>query len=263
VISNPRLHDMNKLTALSIFAGATVVTAFTLPRVEPSATLTGRITLDPSAAEGTKVVYDGEKPEMKPIVIDAEKAKGCGTVDTADQSLLIGSGGGIANVVIAVEVAGAAVKAPEKPVVLDQKSCRYEPHVTVVPVGTTVEFANSDTIGHNVHTYPGKNDPFNETVAPGSKAARKLDKEDRIEVKCDIHPWMNSWIIVANTNHYAVTGADGSFSIPGLPAGEHNAKLWHEKLGKADAKIKVGADGKCEPLEVKMGAKKEGGGRKR
>lgn len=250
---------MKHITLFSIVAGAALATAFTLPKEPARATLTGSVVL----ADIGKVVLDGEKPEVKPLEIDKAKSEGCGTVDTQDQSLIFSKEGGIANVVVTVEIAGKEVKPAEKPVVLDQKTCRFEPHVMIVPVGTTVEFKNSDSISHNVHTYPQKNDQLNKMVASGKTEVQKLDKEDRIEIKCDIHPWMNSYLVVANTNFYAVTGADGSFKIEGLPAGEHKAKFWHEKLGKAEATIKVDADGKVAPVEVKMSLEKKGGGRKR
>ncbi|MBM3989591.1 MAG: hypothetical protein FJ298_01140 [Planctomycetes bacterium] len=250
---------MKNITLASIVAGAALATAFTLPAEPVRGTLTGSVLL----AETGKVLFDGEKPEVKPLAIDAAKSEGCGTVDTQDQSLMIGANGGIANVVVTVEIAGATVKAPEKPIVLDQKTCRFDPHVVIVPVGTTVEYKNSDAISHNVHTYPSKNEGLNKMVGAGAMEIQKLEKEDRIEIKCDIHPWMNSWLIVANTNHYAVSGADGTFTIEGLPAGEHKAKFWHEKLGKAEATIKVDADGKVAPVEVKMSAEKKGSGRRR
>lgn len=188
---------MKNITLASIVAGAALATAFTLPAEPVRGTLTGSVLL----AETGKVLFDGEKPEVKPLAIDAAKSEGCGTVDTQDQSLIIGANGGIANVVVTVEVAGATVKAPEKPVVLDQKTCRFDPHVAIVPVGTTIEYKNSDAISHNVHTYPSKNEGLNKMVGAGAMETQKLEKEDRIEIKCDIHPWMNSWLIVANTNH--------------------------------------------------------------
>ncbi len=47
-------------------------------------------------------------------------------------------------------------------------------------------------------------------------------------VECDIHPWMNSWIWVSDNPYVAVTKADGSYSIGGLPAGTYNVIMWHE-----------------------------------
>ncbi len=211
------------------------------------------------AAMGT-VSFEGDKPDVEELEIVAQKAEGCvasGTVDATDRSLLIGEGDGIANVVVMIEVKGAEVVVPEAPIVLDQRGCRFEPHVVAIPAGATVEFLNSDKVSHNVHLYPGKNDPFNGTVGAGSKAERVLEKEDKIRVKCDIHPWMESWVLVTETPYMAVTAADGSFSIPDLPPGEYKVEMWHEKLGKADTELTVAADGSSAPIEVKMGAAKK------
>ena len=107
---------MKNITLASIVAGAALATAFTLPAEPVRGTLTGSVLL----AETGKVLFDGEKPEVKPLAIDAAKSEGCGSVDTQDQSLLFGANGGIANVVVTVELAGATVKPLEKPMVLDQ-----------------------------------------------------------------------------------------------------------------------------------------------
>jgi len=220
----------------------------------------------PVGAEG-KASFEGEKPEVKPLDIAPEKAQGCTaegqSMNTTDRSLLISENGGIANVVITVAVDGVEVEVPEEPFHLDQTQCRFEPHVVVIPAGATVEYLNSDTVSHNVHTYPKKNDAMNKTIAAGSKEAQTYDKTDQIEIKCDIHPWMNSYLVVTDSAFYAVTAADGSFSIAGLPEGTHKVAYWHEKLGKGKADLTVKADGSAEPLEIKLGAKKSGGRRRR
>jgi plastocyanin len=242
---------MKKLSLFAVTASASLAVALTQPTTPVLGAATG------------KVLLDGAKPEVKPLAIDAAKFPDCGTIDATNETALVDDKGGIAGVVVIVEVAGAEVKPLEKVFQLDQKNCRFEPHVAIVPAGTTVEYLNNDKTSHNVHTFPTKNDAINKTVPAGGKEAQKLDKEDRIEIKCDIHPWMQSYLVVASSNFFAVTGKDGSFSIEGLPAGEHKVKLWHETFGKGDGKIVVDADGKAAPVEFKLSAEKKAGrGRK-
>ena len=218
----------------------------------------------PAVVEGVckgKVKFDGAKPEMKPLPIGAEQAKGCcppgKEVDARDPSIVIGADGGLANVVVMVPVDGATVTPNAEPVHVDQKECHFEPHVQVVPVGGKVAFLNSDEVSHNVHTYATKNDAFNETIAPKGKKEQTLAKGEKIEIKCDIHPWMNSWVVVSETPYYAVTKEDGSFEIKGLKPGTYKAELWHEKFGKGKGEIVIKEDGSSDMVEFKMGEKKK------
>ena len=268
---------MKSFTLPSIALAASVVTAGVHAGASTDAvkaTVTGRVLFDGPlpvgpAAGGGKVEFDGTKPDMKPLQIDAEKSEGCthgdSPMDSTDRSLMIDASGGIANVVVLFDVDGAEAKPAASPLQLDQTSCRFEPHVVVVTAGTTVEFLNSDGVSHNVHTYPGKNDPMNKIIAAGSKETQKLDKADRIEIKCDIHPWMNSWLIVTDAPFFAVTDTKGEFAIEGLSAGTHKVEYWHEKLGKNKGEITVAADGTADlKLEWGMEEKKSGGrGRRR
>jgi len=199
---------------------------------------------------------------MKPLQVTEEKAKGCAhegaKVDDTDPTLIVGKDGGIANVVVTIDVKGAEVKPAEEPIEIDQKMCRFIPHVRVIPEGSKVVFLNSDDVSHNVHTYATKNDTFNRTIAPGSKEEQTLAKNDKIQVKCDIHDWMSAWVYVTDTPFHAVTGEDGSFEIAGLPPGKYKAELWHERLGREKVDVVVKDDGSSETLMVKMGEKKKG-----
>ena len=142
-----------------------------------------------------KITWEGERPAPKPDIEYKEEAiKGCKHgpegMDKKDESLLIDAAGGVANIVLTIEVAGAERKVPTEPIVFDQHGCRFTPHVAVVPVGATVRFANSDDTNHNIHTYAKKNAAFNTNVAPAGTLDKVKDKAEVIDVKCDIHPWM-------------------------------------------------------------------------
>ncbi|MFT7169593.1 MAG: plastocyanin [Paracoccaceae bacterium] len=222
----------------------------------------------PAAAKETKaapqvmgtVLFDGEIPEAKPLSIPARAAEGCcptgETVDDDNMALIISKEGGIQNVVVTVKVAGVEVEIPKEPYLLDQKGCRFIPHMLVVPKGATVSFLNSDETSHNVHLIAMANEALNQTVTAGKHVERTFTEAEPVKVTCDMHTWMNSWVYVADATHFTLTDADGKFSLDGLPPGEHEVTFWHETLKSKTAKVVVGEDGKvAAPMEVKFAPK--------
>ncbi|WP_255484214.1 carboxypeptidase regulatory-like domain-containing protein [Granulicella sp. 5B5] len=132
------------------------------------------------------------------------------------------------------------------PVVLDQKGCRYTPHVIAVQQGGTVEFKNSDPTMHNIHTTPTDGSPSVD-VSEGPMGAPQTEHFDKVEtmlpVRCNNHPWMQAYINVASTPYFAVTGANGGFVIPNLPPGTYTLAAVQETLGEKDIQVTVPAKG--------------------
>ncbi|MEM7309886.1 MAG: carboxypeptidase regulatory-like domain-containing protein [Planctomycetota bacterium] len=222
----------------------------------------------PMGSVAGKVMFEGDRPKALPdLAPKEEELKGCHhdghAMDKSDRTLLIDDKGGVANVVVLIEVKGAEVKPRTEPIVMDQRSCRFEPHVQVARVGETVRFLNSDGTNHNIHTYAKKNKNINNNVAGGSNYDMTVEKEEMIKIGCDIHPWMGSYLVVTEATHFAISKADGTFQIPDLPAGTYKAEYWHETLGKGKADVTV-EEGKAASLEIKLSAaKKKKGGRRR
>jgi plastocyanin len=133
--------------------------------------------------------------------------------------------------------------APTEPVVLDQRQCRYAPHVFGIRIGQPLEVVNSDPTLHNVHAVPRDNREFNRGQAITGQKDRFTftTKEVMVPFKCDVHGWMNAYVGVLDHPFFAVSGADGSFSIKSLPPGTYTIEAWHEKLGTMTQSVTVGA----------------------
>jgi plastocyanin len=157
--------------------------------------------------------------------------------------LLVGPDNGLQNVFVYVKdgLGARRYPVPTTPVVLDQKGCRYVPHVFGVQVGQTVNISNSDPTLHNVHAVPGANREFNfGQPAKVPPASRVFDQpEIMIPFRCDVHGWMNAHAGVVAHPFFAVTKPDGSFEIKGLPAGTFTIEAWHEQLGTQAQSVTV------------------------
>jgi plastocyanin len=115
---------------------------------------------------------------------------------------------------------------------IDQKNCDFVPHSVAILQDQTLTLKSSDPVGHNVRLSGLTNTGINQTVAPNGKLDVKLVAERLpMFVKCDIHPWMHGHVMVFDHPFFAVTGADGSFEIKGVPAGSQNVVVWQEMVG--------------------------------
>jgi plastocyanin len=197
-----------------------------------------------------RVRFTGAKPVNPKIDMSEEPA--CKdkykTTPPAAEAVVVNANGTLANVFVYVKSglpASAKYQAPATPVVIDQDGCRYHPHVLGIMVGQNLEIRNSDPVLHNIKAKPVKNRPFNVSQpTAGMKTMRTFaTSEVMVPLECNVHGWMNAFLGVLPHPFYAVTGADGSFSIKGLPPGTYTVEAWHEKYGTQTATVTVTATG--------------------
>lgn len=153
-------------------------------------------------------------------------------VKLLDRSLLVDSSSkGLANVVLFVRKSSRVKEAtpPETPLVFDQKQCEFLTPVFAARVGQPIDVHNSDPVGHNTNI---AGTSFNQLIPAGDGTLFKPDAETGMPtmVTCNIHPWMKAYAVFRKDGYVAVSAADGTFTIPDLPAGETlEFQVWHER----------------------------------
>lgn len=218
-----------------------------------------------AAADGSitgSVKLSGMAPHMKGI--DMSKDPYCVKQHENSpahlENVVVGSGGGLENVVLFISegLSGSAASAvPSKKPEFDQKGCMYTPHVMALDVGEDYEVVNSDQTTHNIHPLPAPgtgNIGWNKSQPPGAPPITTSWKApEAIPVKCNIHPWMHGWHVVVK-GPYAVTDENGNYTIKNVPPGSYTVKAWQEEYGTQETKVTV-AGGQAAKADFTFKAK--------
>jgi plastocyanin len=131
--------------------------------------------------------------------------------------------------------------APLTRAVIDQRDKTFLPHITVVTVGTTIQFPNHDTVFHNVFAYFHAK-KFDLGMYPrGASRSVTFDKTGLVSLLCNVHSEMSAYIMVVETPYYAVTDKQGRFRIKDLPTGTYVLHAWHESGASASQNVTVRA----------------------
>jgi plastocyanin len=183
---------------------------------------------DKGSIKGT-VKWSGDIPKLPDLPVTKDNDT-CGTQKTNPRLVIDAGSKGVANAVISLENITQGADLVPKDGVVDQKACDYIPHVQIVPKGSSIKALNSDPILHNVHTYLGEESVFNLAMPmQGIGFDKPLKKAGVMSIKCDAgHNWMSGYIVVVEHPYYALSDAQGNFSIENIPPGKYTVKLWHE-----------------------------------
>ena len=225
-----RRKTLGAFAAVALVAGASAFVS-----------LPGFATAQGGGAIEAEVKYNGA-PVVETLKINKD-TEACGK-EAKIEKVVVGGNKGLAYAV--VSVAGAKGPATAKKAMLDQKGCKFVPHVVAMTPGE-IEIRNSDNILHNLHTYSTANPALNKAQPKFKKTmTEKLEKPEIIKVTCDVHSWMLGWVAVMPHPFFGVTGDTGTTKIENVPPGKHTVEVWHETLGKQtkDVEVKAGQTAK-------------------
>jgi len=187
------------------------------------------------------VTFKGTPPAPQSIKVDKDK-KVCGKTPMVSQALLVGKKKGIQNAVVRLTDITKGKPLKIETILLDQKGCRFQPHVLMAQAGGSVEVVNDDPLTHNIHTFSFENAQLNQAQPKGSpKLTIEPTIPETIKVQCDIHKWMEGWMIVSEHPYYALTDRNGKFTLTNVPPGTYTLEIWHEMLGLVNQTVTVKA----------------------
>jgi len=194
------------------------------------------------------VTLEGAPPASKPIDMSAEPY--CAKLNAGpvfSPQVVTGAGGALANVVVYVKdfPADYIVDAPAVAATLSQRGCMYDPHVVALRTGQPLEIRNEDQATHNLLAMPALNPKFNRSETPGAAPIEEVFAvpEPAIPLRCNVHPWMKSYVFVFANPYFAVTAKDGRFELKNLPPGAYTIAAWQELYGTREQRITVGPRG--------------------
>lgn len=236
---------MKKLaTAASILFAASIpfsaMAAYTVTAVSNGGSVSGKVT------------FSGKDPAPVPYTVSKDTDT-CGTKNRNIDFVKVNKGA-LQEVVVFLDKVkeGKDWSKMVENIVLDQKGCEFSPYINIMRNNDKLKVTNSDPVMHNIHTYEiigkAKKTGFNVSQPPELKEINKTVKLRRgagLKLECDAHDFMHGFMFVAKSPYYAKVGADGSFTITDIPAGDYTIKTWHGTLGEKKGTVSVSAGGKA------------------
>ncbi len=199
------------------------------------------------SAQGTGTVegfvgFDTAYPPLSSIRVTKDHAV-CGNAITDEEFLVDPERKGLANAVIYWELPEGEEREAEQPgmAVLAQSGCRYEPHIQVATAVNKVQVLNQDGILHNIHAYDSRGGTLFNFAQPAFKKSmeRDLKATGVVNFKCDVHEWMNAYVLLLDNVQYAITDEQGRFRLEDIAAGPQEILIWHEGLGFTSKSVTV------------------------
>jgi len=187
-------------------------------------------------------IYDGTAFKAKSLKITSD-VEYCSKHAPKDESLVVNPDNhGIANVIAYLYLRRSAPKPPVHPsyrqtaeakVLLDNKQCRFDPHVVLLRTTQTLVMHNSDDVSHNTKVDTFVNPAINFTIPVHRKMEHQFPRAERLpaRVSCSIHPWMTGWVVIKDNPYMGSSDKDGQLLIKNIPIGTWTFQFWHERAG--------------------------------
>ncbi|MGI8605259.1 MAG: carboxypeptidase regulatory-like domain-containing protein [Verrucomicrobiales bacterium] len=201
-----------------------------------------------------RVALKGSPPKVD-VVVDASGDPHCRKhPPISTENWKVSPRGGLAEVVISIPDAPPTLPEGSAPHVT-QEGCRYLPHVIALSRAETLEVSNGDATFHNVRVVEHRKGTLNQGVnvinysqpGRGSRNTHAFASSGIFRLECDVHRWMQCWVFVADNNHLAVSGDDGTFELKrGLRDGTYTVQAWHHHFAEPLTKSVTVVEGKAE-----------------
>jgi hypothetical protein len=154
-----------------------------------------------------------------------------------------------------------------EPPTIEARDCRFLPFVTVVKDQSQVTVVNMDPVMHDIQAYEtshlGPRVLFNTPLPMNPHHKRDVGSESHehlagqpmsqqihmtkgrrvFVMQCGFHAYMESWGMAVENPYYALTAADGTYSLADVPPGEYTLIAWHPSAGPLlEKKVTVSAN---------------------